>query len=61
MRLRRLSFYEYRTRNLYRSLDLLLDRYVNLFISGGDTRYLRAEILAHDRVLKTDSLVLRHR
>ena len=61
MRLRMPSAYEIRCRNLRRSLDILLDQYMNLFISGGDTRYLRAEILAHDRILKTDSMVPRNR
>ena len=61
MRLHRLSFYERRTRNLRKSLDILLDQYTNLFISGKDTKFIRSEILAHDRILKTDSLVLRYR
>ena len=61
MRLRRLSVYEHRTRNLRKSLDILLDQYTNLFISGGDTRYIRAEILAYGRILKTDSVILQHR
>lgn len=61
MRLSHLSFYELRVRNLRRSLDILLDQYTNLFISGGDTRFIRSHILAHDRLLKTDSLVLQYR
>lgn len=61
MRLSRLSFYERRIRNLRHSLSILLDQYTNLFISGGDTRFIRSHILAHDRLLKTDSLTLRHR
>jgi hypothetical protein len=61
MRLGRFSFYEQRNRNLHRSLSILLDQYTNLFISGGDTRFIRSQILAHDRILKTDSIVLRNR
>jgi hypothetical protein len=61
MRLRRLSVYERRTRNLRRSLDILLDQYMGLFIAGKDTRYVRSEILAHDRILKTDSVIARYR
>jgi hypothetical protein len=61
MRLRRPSVYEQRNRNLRRSLDNLLDQYMGLFIAGKDTRYVRSEILAHDRILKTDSYLPRHR
>lgn len=61
MRLNRLSFYEQRCRNLRKSLQILLDQYTNLFISGGDTRFIRSQILAHDRILKTDSIILHHR
>jgi len=61
MRLRMPSVYEINKRNLRRSLDILLDRYMNLFVSGGDTRYVRSEILAHDRILKTDSMIPRNR
>jgi hypothetical protein len=61
MRLNRLSYYEQNCRNLRRSLSILLDQYTNLFISGGDTRFIRSQILAHDRILKTDSIVLHHR
>jgi len=61
MRLRRLSFYEQRVRDLRKSLDNLLDHYVGLFIAGKDTRFVRSEILAHDRILKTDSNIPRHR
>ena len=61
MRLHRLSVYERRTRNLRRSLDILLDQYMGLFIAGKDTKFVRSEILAHDRILKTDSAIPRHR
>ena len=61
MRLRMPSPYEINARNLRRSLDFLLDRYMNLFVSGGDTRYIRSEILAHHRILKTDSILPRKR
>lgn len=61
MRLHRLSPYEQRTRNIRRSLDNLLDQYMGLFIAGKDTKFIRSEILAHDRILKTDSFVPRHR
>jgi len=61
MRLRTPSPYEINRRNLRRSLDILLDQYVQLFISGGDTRYIRSMILAHHRILKTDSVLLRNR
>lgn len=61
MRLKRLSFYEQRTRDLRRSLDNLLDHYIGLFIAGKDARFVRSEILAHDRILKTDSVILRNR
>ena len=56
-----LSAYEYNSRNLRRSLDILLDQYAALFISGKDTRFVRSQILAHDRLLKTDSVISRHR
>ena len=61
MRLTTLSAYEIRNRNLRRSLDILLDQSMGLFISGKDTRYVRSQILAHDRILKTDSMIPRHR
>ena len=61
MRLRMPSAYEINGRNLRRSLEILLDQYMNLFISGGDTRYLRSEILAHHRILKTDFVLPRRR
>jgi len=61
MRLNRLSFYEQRCRNLRKSLQILLDQYTNLFISGGDTRFIRSQILAHDRILKTDSIMAQYR
>jgi len=61
MRLNRFSVYERKNRNLHRSLSILLDQYTNLFLSGGDTRFIRSQILAHDRILKTDSVILRHR
>jgi hypothetical protein len=61
MRLSTLSAYEYNSRNLQRSLDILLDQYAALFISGKDTRFVRSQILAHDRILKTDSVISRHR
>jgi len=61
IRLSRFSFYERKNRSLHRSLSILLDQYTNLFISGGDTRFIRSQILAHDRLLKTDSIILRHR
>jgi hypothetical protein len=53
MRLSRVSAYEERSRNLRRAFDILLNQYTNLFVSGGDTRYLRANILAYARILKT--------
>jgi len=61
MRLTTLSAYEYNSRNLRRSLDILLDQYMGLFIAGKDTRFVRSQILAHDRILKTDSVIARHR
>ena len=61
MRMSTLSAYEYNSRNLQRSLDILLDQYAALFISGKDTRFVRSQILAHDRILKTDSVISRHR
>jgi hypothetical protein len=61
MRLRRLSFYEQRTQSIRKSLDNLLDHYVGLFVAGKDARFVRSEILAHDRILKTDSVIVRHR
>jgi hypothetical protein len=61
MRLRMPSPYELNRRNLRRSLDILLDQFMNLFIAGGDTRYIRSEILAHHRILKTDSVLPRNR
>jgi hypothetical protein len=61
MRLSRFSVYERKNRNLHRSLSILIDQYTNLFFSGGDTRFIRSQILAHDRLLKTDSISLRNR
>ena len=61
MRLTTLSAYERNNRNLRRSLDILLDQYAGLFIAGKDTRFIRSQILAHDRILKTDSVIPRHR
>lgn len=61
MRLSQPSVYERMNRNLHRSLSILIDQYTNLFISGGDTRFIRSHILAHDRLLKTDSIILRYR
>jgi len=61
MRLTTLSAYEYNSRNLRRSLNILLDQYMGLFIAGKDTRFVRSQILAHDRILKTDSVIARHR
>jgi len=61
MRLTTLSSYEHNSRNLRRSLDILLDQYVGMFIAGKDTRFVRSQILAHDRILKTDSVIPRHR
>jgi len=61
MRFRMPSPYELRCRNLRRSLSILIDQYMNLFISGGDTRYIKSEILAHHRILKTDSVIPRNR
>jgi hypothetical protein len=53
MRLSRPSQYEERLRNIQKAFNILLDQYTNLFVSGGDTRYLRAAILAYARILKT--------
>jgi hypothetical protein len=53
MRLSRPSQYEERLRNIQKAFNILLDQYTNLFVSGGDTRYLRATILAYARILKT--------
>jgi hypothetical protein len=61
MRLSRLSQYEERSRNLRAAFDILLDQYTNLFVSGGDTRYLRATILAYARILKTKVNLVRKR
>lgn len=61
MRLTTLSAYERNNRNLRRSLEILLDQYAGLFIAGKDTRFIRSQILAHDRILKTDSVIPRHR
>lgn len=60
LRLGQPSLYEIRGSTLQRSLDLLLDQYVNVFIAGQDSRYLRSQILSYYRILgkhrKTNTL-----
>lgn len=60
MRLGQPSLYEIRGATLQRSLDLLIDQYVNVFIAGEDSRYLRSQILSYYRILgkhgKTNAL-----
>ena len=51
MRLGQPSLYEIRGATLQRSLDLLIDQYVNVFIAGEDSRYLRSQILSYHRIL----------
>jgi hypothetical protein len=61
MRLRTLSPYEYRCRNLHKALCHLYNQYVNFYIAGRDTRFLEASIRAYCRILKTDPPLLRRR
>ena len=51
MRLGQPSLHEIRGGTLQRALDLLLDQYANLYISGGDSRYIRSQILSYHRIL----------
>jgi len=51
MRLGQPSLYEIRGANLERALNLMLDQYANLYIAGGDSRYLRSQILSYHRIL----------
>lgn len=51
MRLGQPSLYEIRGNNLERALDLLLDQYANIFIAGGESSYLRSQILSYSRIL----------
>jgi hypothetical protein len=51
MRLGQPSLYEIRGSNLERALNLMLDQYANLFIAGGESQYLRSQILSYHRIL----------
>lgn len=61
MRLRTLSPYEFRNRNLHKALHHLYDQYINYYIAGKDTRFLESTIRSYCRILKTDSFILRRR
>jgi len=61
IRLRTLSPYEFRCRNLYKALRHLHNQYINFYIAGKDTRFLESTIRAYSRILKMDPPLLRRR
>jgi hypothetical protein len=56
-RLNTLSTYEKRRQNLQRSLEILLEQYAKIVVAGEDPRFIHSEILAHQRILKTDFII----
>jgi hypothetical protein len=61
LRLRTLSPYEFRSRNLHKALKQLHTQYINFYIAGKDTRFLESIIRSYSRILKMDPPLLRRR